>query len=157
MNTSQALAASKDLLAHIGKHLAAQAGEGKDNVTAKLDTFQAIAYDYAWIASEVYAAEPMIAYAEKNPGEIEKALAEFFVAETVAHFSEKVSYRFHEWGVDEKKLRDTIWKTEITKDVESVLNEKNYGRIAQLIHKANHGGGHRLGQEQETILQKLHE
>ena len=153
MNTSQALSASKDLLAHVGKHLAAKASDGKDVSTAKLDTFQAVAYDFAWTASEVYAAEQMVAYAQKNSGEIEKALAEFFVAETVAHFSEKVSYRFHEWGVDEKKLRDTIWKTEVTKDVESVLNEANYARIAKLIHDANHGGAYGLDEQHEMFRQ----
>src|SRR5262245_48401062 len=153
MNTKQALEAGRSLMNHVGRHLAQRALDGKDISTAKLDTFQTIAYDFAWIASEIYAAEQIVAYAEKNSGDLEKALAEFFTAEMITHFSDKVSYRFHEWGVDEKKLRETIWKTEITKDVESVLNEANYAKIAALIHKNNHGGAYGLDEQHEMFRQ----
>lgn len=134
MNTQQSLTAAKTLFQQVGKFLAQRASEGKDISTAKLDTFQNVAYDLAWIASEVYAAEELIAYAERNSGEVEKALAEIFTAEMVSNFSQKVSYRFHDFGVDEKILLETIWKPEITKDVESVLNSANYSRVAKLVH-----------------------
>jgi hypothetical protein len=98
MNTKQALEAVRALLKQVGKNLAQRASDGKEISTAKLDTFQNTAYDLAWIASEVYAAGEMVGYAERISGELEKALAEFFLAETVTHFSEKISYRFHEWG-----------------------------------------------------------
>jgi (2S)-methylsuccinyl-CoA dehydrogenase len=153
MNTQQALEVSKTLLTHIGHHLAQRASEGKDISTTKLDTFQNAAYDFAWISSEVYAAEQLIAYAEKNPGELEKALAEFFTAEMVSHFSEKVSFRFHEWGVTEPKLRETLWKTEITKDVEKIFTEENYSRIANLIHQSNSGGAYGLDEQHEMFRQ----
>jgi (2S)-methylsuccinyl-CoA dehydrogenase len=151
MNTNQALGAAKTLLNHVGKFLAQKASDGKDIATAKLDTFQTTAYDLAWIASELYAAEQIVAYAQKNSGDLEKALAEFFTAETIAHFSEKVSYRFHEWGVDEPKLRETIWKIEITKDVEKILSAENVARIAQLIRQKNNGGTYGLDEQHEMF------
>src|SRR5262249_13302024 len=125
-----------------GRHLAQRAKDDKDPKdvsTAKLDVFQTAAYDLAWMASEVYAAEQLVAYAEKNAGEVEKSLAELFMAETVADISQKLSYRFHEFGVDEPKLRETVWNVELTKEVEKVLTAENYARIAKLV--AEKGGG----------------
>jgi (2S)-methylsuccinyl-CoA dehydrogenase len=141
MNTQAALSSAKSLFQHIGTHLAKKASEGKEISTAKLDTFQTTAYDLAWIASEVYAAEQILAYAEKNSGELEKALAEYFTAEMVGHFSEKVSFHFHEWGVDQPKLIETIWKTELTKEVEKVLS----------IKKTNGGGTYGLDEQHEMF------
>lgn len=150
MNTSNALSAAKSLLQQCGRFLAQKASDGKDISTAKLDTFQGTAYDLAWVASEVYAAEQICAYAEKH-GELEKALAEFFTAEMVANFSQKVSFHFHEWGVDQDKLLETIWKPELTKEVEKVLAAENVGRIAQLIKKANHGGSYGLDENHQMF------
>ncbi len=139
MNTRKSLEAAQSLLKHVGKHLAQRASDGKDISTAKLDTFQNVAYDLAWIASEVYAAEELIAYAERNTGEVEKALAELFTAEMVSNFSQKVSYRFHEFGVDQNILLETIWKPELTKDVETALSSENYSRVAKLVHDKGAG------------------
>lgn len=144
MNTSVALSAAKTLLQHVGRHLAQKASDGKEISVAKLDTFQSTAYDLAWIASEVYAAEQIVAYAEKNSGDLEKSLAEYFTAEMVAGFSQKLSFHFHEWGVDQPKLLETIWKAELTKDVEKTLATENVARIAQLIAESNHGGSYGL-------------
>jgi len=151
MDTQNALSAAKTLLQHVGRHLAQKASDGKDISTAKLDTFQTTAYDLAWIASEIYAAEQIVAYAAKNSGELEKGLAEFFTAEVITHFSEKVSYHFHEWGVDQNKLVETIWKAELTKDVEKTLAADNVGRIAQLIKQKNHGGTYGLDEQHEMF------
>ncbi len=151
MDANQALSAAKTLLQHIGKHLAQKASDGKDISTTKLDTFQTTAYDLAWMASEIYAAEQMVAYAQRNSGDLEKSLAEFFVAEMISHFSEKVSYRFHEWGVDEPKLRDTIWKVELTKDVEKTLAIENVSRIAQLIKQKGSGGVYGLDEQHQMF------
>ncbi len=151
MNTKQALEAAKILLTHVSRHLAQRASDGKEISTAKLDTFQTTAYDLAWIASEVYAAEQVIAYAEKNSGDLEKALAEYFTAEMITHFSEKVSFRFHDWGVEESKLLETIWKKEITQDVEKVLVAENIQRIANLIHQKNSGGTYGLDEQHEMF------
>lgn len=139
MNTQQSLEAAKTLLNHVGKFLAQKASDGKDISSAKLDTFQNVAYDLAWIASEVYAAGELIAYAEKNGGEVEKALAELFTAEMVSNFSNKVSYRFHDFGVDQNILHETIWKPEITKDVETALSSQNYSRVAKWVHDKGAG------------------
>lgn len=139
MNTQQSLTAAKTLLQHVGKFLAQRASDGKDISTTKLDTFQNVAYDFAWIASEVYAAEELIAYAERNAGEVEKALAELFTAEMVSNFSNKVSYRFHDFGVDNDILHATIWKPEVTKDVETALSSQNYSRVAKLVHDKGAG------------------
>ncbi len=139
MNTKQSLEAAQTLLKHVGKHLAQKASDGKEISTAKLDTFQNVAYDLAWIASEVYAAGELIAYAEKNPGEVEKALAELFTAEMLSNFSNKVSYRFHDFGVDNDILHATIWKPEVTKDVETALSSQNYSRVAKLVHDKGAG------------------
>ena len=139
MNTKQSLEAAQTLLKHVGKHLAQKASDGKEISTAKLDTFQNVAYDLAWIASEVYAAGELIAYAEKNPGEVEKALAELFTAEMLSNFSNKVSHRFHDFGVDNDILHATIWKPEVTKDVETALSSQNYSRVAKLVHDKGAG------------------
>jgi (2S)-methylsuccinyl-CoA dehydrogenase len=158
MNTQAALSAAKTLFEHVGGHLARKALDlsagkagGKEISTAKLDTFQTTAYDLAWIASEVYAAERILAYAAKHSGELETALAEFFTAEMISHFSEKVSFHFHEWGVDQPKLVETIWKAELTKDIEKVLAHENVARIAQLIKKANGGGTYGLDEQHEMF------
>ncbi|KAB2842881.1 acyl-CoA dehydrogenase, partial [bacterium] len=138
------------LLAQCGRFLAQKASDGKDISTAKLDAFQGTAYDLAWVASEVYAAEQICAYAGKH-GELEKALAEYFTAEMVANFSQKVSFHFHEWGVDQPKLVETIWKPELTKDVERVLAADNVARIAQLIKQANGGGSYGLDENHQMF------
>ncbi len=151
MDTTAALSAAKTLFGHVGRHLAQKAVEGKEISSAKLDAFQTTAYDLAWIASELYAAEQILGYAQKNNGELEKGLAEFFLAEVIAHFSEKISYRFHEWGVDEPKLRETIWRVEITKDVEKVLGTENVSRIAKLLKQKNHGGAYGLEEQHEMF------
>src|SRR5262245_43522192 len=117
MDLRKTLEAAKKIVEQAGRHLAQRAKDDKDPKdvsTAKLDVFQTAAYDLAWMASEVYAAEQLVAYAEKNAGEVEKSLAELFMAETVADISQKLSYRFHEFGVDEPKLRETVWNVELT-------------------------------------------
>ncbi len=151
MDTSQALLAAKTLFNHVGRFLAQKSIEGKEISTAKIDAHQVTAYDLAWIASEIYAAEQIIAYAKNNSGELEKSLAEFFTAEMIAHFSEKVSYRFHDWGVTEPKLRETIWNIELTKEIEKVLATENVGRIAQLLKQKNSGGGYGLDEQHEMF------
>ncbi len=138
-NASQLIDSAKNLRDHIGKALAARASDGKDISTAKLDLFQQVAYDFAWIASEIYAAEQVQAYAAKNPGDVEQGLADIFTAEMIRNFSDKISYRFHEWGVDEPKLRETIWNPELTKIVEKILAGDNYARLAKLV--SDKGGG----------------
>lgn len=153
MDTKQVLSAAKTLMNHVGRHLAQRAAEGKEISTSKLDTFQITASDFAWVASEIYAAEQMIAYAEKNSGELEKALMQFFVAEVIPHFSEKVSYRFHDWGVDESILRETIWKGEVTKEVEKILANENVSHIAKLIAQQGHGGSYGLDEQHEMFRQ----
>ncbi len=153
MNARQTLESAKNLLSHIGRHLAQRASEDKNISTTKLDAFQTVAYDFAWIASEIYASEQIIAYAEKNSGELEKALADFFTAEMITHFSDKVSYRFHEWGVDQTKLVETIWKASLTKDVEAVLTSGNILKIAHLIQQSGHGGAYGLDEQHEMFRQ----
>lgn len=151
MNTAKAIESAKSLLAHIGRHLAAK-GKGEKGISSsKLDAFQTTAYDYAWIASEVYAAEQMEAYTQKNSGELEKALAEYFIAEMISDFSAKVSFRFHEWGVDMDQLRETIWEVELTKDMEAVTAIDNISRIAKLIKDRNGGGTYGLDEQHEMF------
>lgn len=151
MNTQSALQSAKNLLEHIGKSMAAACEADGRISTAKLDERQTTAYDYAWIASEVYAAEQVCAYAKKNSGKLEIALAEFFTAEMVSNFSAKISYRFHEWGVDEAKLRETLWQPELTKEVEKALAIQNIERIADLIKQSNSGGTYGLDEQHQMF------
>lgn len=155
VNLNKTLEAAKKIVEQAGRHLAQRAKDDKDPkeiATAKLDVFQTAAYDLAWMSSEVYAAEQLIAYSEKNTGEVEKALAEIFTAETVTGISQKLSYRFHEFGVDEPKLRETIWNIELTKDVEKVLTSENYARVGKLI--AEKGGGTYALDEQHAMFRE---
>ncbi len=155
-NTSKALETAKKLFEHVSRYLAQKAKDEKspkEISTAKLDTFQTIAYDLAWMASEIYAAEQVLAYAQKNSGELERALANYFVAEMVSHLSEKISFRFHEWGVEEKFLLETIWNPEVTKEVEKILSTENYTKIAKLLHEKNHGGTYGLNEQHEMFRQ----
>jgi (2S)-methylsuccinyl-CoA dehydrogenase len=147
------LEAAKKTLEQIGRHLAQKAAEGKEISTPKLDTFQTAAYDLAWIASEVYASEQLLAYAQKNSGDLEKGLAELFLAETISHISDKVSFHFQEWGINEPQLRETIWKPELTKKVEETLKGENYSRIAKLIHSKGNGGAYGLDEQHEMFRQ----
>ncbi len=86
------LTAAKALLEGIGRHLASKAADGKEIASAKLDTFQTAAYDYAWKTSELYAAEALTAYAEKQ-GPLEKDLAQLFTAEVTENRSGEEFYR----------------------------------------------------------------
>ena len=130
MNVTQGLNAAKTLLQELTKSIAKQVSDGpegkKDVSTAKLDERQTIAYDLAWLSSEVYAAEQVMAYAEKTNGELEKALAEFFTAEVISHFSEKLSYRLQDCGLSHDLLMKGIWNPEIAKAVEEILQESSY-------------------------------
>jgi (2S)-methylsuccinyl-CoA dehydrogenase len=151
METAKAIDSAKKLLDHIGKFLATKAKDEKGISTSKLDAFQTTAYDFAWIASELYAAEQMQAYAAKLGGDLEKSLAEFFVAEMIGNFSTKVSFRFHEWGVDMDVLRATIWEPALTQAVEKVNTIENITRIARLIKENNNGGRYGLDENHEMF------
>lgn len=151
MDTTKAIGAAKKLLEHVGKTLAEKTKGEKGISNTKLDLIQTTAYDYAWIASEVYAAEQICAYAEKNPGELEQGLADFFTAEMVSNFSGKVSFRFHEFGVNNDILLQTIWEPGLTKDVEKSLSIENISRIAALIKDSNGGGTYGLDEQHEMF------
>lgn len=153
MESKKAISAAKQLLEKIGKHLAGRVGKEGRVSGSKVDAIQTTIYDYAWIASEVYSAEQIDAYAQKHSGELERGLAEFFVAEMVSNFSAKVSFRFHEFGVDEPALRDTIWDVDLTKAVEKVLGVENIARLAQLIKDSNGGGTYGLSEQHEMFRQ----
>lgn len=137
MNTQKLISTAKTVVTHISKHLAAKASDGKDISTAKLDTFQTLAYDLAWISSEVYAAGESVAFAEQNGGELEKALAEYFTAEMISNFSQKLAYRWNEFGAGPDLMMSTLWSQEIVSEVEKVLATENVVRIAGLIQKSN--------------------
>ncbi|MBI1910095.1 MAG: acyl-CoA/acyl-ACP dehydrogenase [Deltaproteobacteria bacterium] len=149
----QGLDAAQKILAIAGRHLAqheplgeAPLGEAPSQTTA---------YDYAWLSAEAYAAEQLVAYSEKIPhgGDLETALAQLFTAELVSHLSEKVSYHFQAWGLDEKQLRETIWEPPLTKKVEEILSPGNYSRIACLIHEKGNGGTYGLNSQHEMFRQ----
>jgi (2S)-methylsuccinyl-CoA dehydrogenase len=151
MDTTHAIDSAKKLQAHIGKFLAAKAKDEKGISAAKLDAFQTTAYDFAWIAAEVYSAEQIQAYAQKNSGELEKSLAEFFIAEMIGNFSAKLSFRFHEWGVDMEVLRQTIWEAALTQSIEKINAIENITRIARLIKENNSGGRYGLDENHEMF------
>ena len=56
-------------------------------------------------------------------------------------------------GVDEHHLRETIWKPEVTKEVEGVLKPENVAKIAQLLHQGGHGGAYGLDEQHEMFRQ----
>ena len=153
MDNKQAIDSAKKLLEQIGKFLAEKVSQDGRISGSKVDAIQTTVYDYAWAASEVYAAEQVVAYAEKNNGELEKGLAEFFTAEMISNFSAKVSFRFHEFGVSMEDLRGSIWEPELTKAVEKVLGVENITRIAKLIQESNSGGTYGLDEQHEMFRQ----
>ncbi|MDX1386476.1 MAG: acyl-CoA dehydrogenase family protein, partial [bacterium] len=59
--------------------------------------------------------------------------------------------RFHEFGVDNEILRQTIWEPELTKDVEKSLAIENITRIAALIKESNGGGSYGLDEQHEMF------
>ncbi len=153
MDTKQAINAAEKLHEHISKFIAGKVGDKGRVSGSKIDAMQTTAYDYTWVASEVYAAEQIVAYAEKNSGELEKALAEFFTAEMISNFSSKISFRFHEFGISMENLRETIWDPELTKSVETALNIENITRIAKLIQESSGGGTYGLDEQHEMFRQ----
>src|SRR3990167_4468898 len=95
MNLTTTLGAAKKILDTIGRQLAQRAKDDKDGKEIsipKLDTFQIAAYDFAWKASELYAAEALAAYAEKQ-GPLEKNLAQLFTAEVTGNRMDEEFYR----------------------------------------------------------------
>ncbi|QQR79395.1 MAG: acyl-CoA/acyl-ACP dehydrogenase [Deltaproteobacteria bacterium] len=159
MKIKNALETTKTLVNHIGRHLAQKSKDEKNEKEIslkKMDEFQTIAYDFAWIYSEVYASEQILAYAEKNSQDsntIEALLAEIFTAETISHVSEKIGYRAAEWGATPDILMQTIWNPEVTAAVGSVLTTENYNKAAKLIADKNHGGTYGLGEQHEMFRQ----
>ncbi len=140
--SKQWISAAKQILAVAGKHLAQK---------GSIDSFQTTAYDFAWMSSEVYASEQLIAYAERNSGELEATLAQFFAAETITSLSNKLGFHFAAYGINEKQLLETIWKPEVTQQVEQLLASENISRIAKLIQSSNGGGTYGLDQNHEMF------
>lgn len=145
-DSHQGLTAVQKIISITGHHLAQHEPLGEA-------PSQIIVYDYAWIAAELYAAEQLATYAQKNSGSLETALAGLFTAELIGHLSEKVSYHFQAWGLDEKQLRETIWEPSLTKKIEEILSPKNYSRIAKLIHEKGNGGTYGLNSQHEMFRQ----
>ncbi len=149
----KALAAAKAIRDHAGRHLAQKARDDKkpkEISTAKLDGFQQVAYDFAWIASELYAAEQLLVYADQNPGDVETALTGIFCAEAIRSVHEKFAYRSTEWGLDEKILRETLWKQEIVGCLSDFLAGENYTQAAKLISEKG-GGTFGLGEQHQMF------
>lgn len=147
----QAINAAEQLLTAIGKSLAAQCTEGAEISNKKLDENQPAAYDYAWMASELYAAKAMLRYAERFPQPLETGLAFFFIAETINSLSNKIGFRCGEFGVKHDLLDKTIWQPTVLDFVAKTLHPNHYTQVARLIHEKNSGGTYGLDEQHEMF------
>lgn len=159
MKIKNALEAAKTLVDHIGHHLAQKSQDEKNTKEIslkKMDELQTIAYDFAWMYSEVYASEQILTYAEKNSAHsdsLEKRLAEIFTAETICNISDKVTRHFDELGVTHEILSKTIWNPEVAAVTGKALHTNNYNETAKLIADKNDGGTYGLGEQHEMFRQ----
>ncbi|MBI4197209.1 MAG: acyl-CoA/acyl-ACP dehydrogenase [Deltaproteobacteria bacterium] len=129
------LQTAEGVLQKSGQYLASQAKEGPEISSQKIDQFQTIAYDYAWLASTLFVAKALSTYAEKKSG-FEKQLASLFLAETISEFSNKIGPHPNEFGLSLKLLSETLWQEEIGIFLSSQLNQKSYAQIAQTFRES---------------------
>ncbi|MBI4374230.1 MAG: acyl-CoA dehydrogenase family protein [Deltaproteobacteria bacterium] len=107
----QAVEEAKRHLDRIGQALVRKTTVGGKISGDKIDENQLEAYQFAWLSSELYAAESILTYAASR-GALEKGLASLFVEETVADLSGK------------RILKPSA----------------NYSQLARLIRDQGHGG-----------------
>ena len=93
-----ALDAASRLVDTAVSHLAGlTTGDGGPSV-AKLDQHQVFAYDLAHVASAVAGCRSMLRYAEH--GDLESALAQFYIGDAIADLVARLVGRERAWGVD---------------------------------------------------------
>lgn len=147
----QVLAGAEQLLKFMGVSLAKKCTEGTEISTKKLDENQLAAYDFAWMASEIYAAQAMRDYARKYPEPLESGLAHYFIAETVSNLLGKVWMRAAEFGVSQAQIQASIGSKEILNFVASQLSPSHYTQVASWIHDKGHGGTYGLDEQHEMF------
>ncbi len=84
------------------RHLARTTSDGERISVAKLDEHQAFAYDLAHAASALEGARSILAYGEE--GDLEAALACYYVADAIWDLGSRILSRETEWGVSLREL-----------------------------------------------------
>lgn len=124
--------------------------DGKISVE-KLDQHQVMAWDAAWVQSLIVAGQQMVEYADRIGGDLEKNLAEFFVADILYDATQKPVAHLGRAGLSTKNLMGTVWNEEIMKEIPQVLDPAYCEKLANQIHDKGNGGQYGLTEEQTMI------
>ncbi|MBI2335660.1 MAG: acyl-CoA/acyl-ACP dehydrogenase [Deltaproteobacteria bacterium] len=117
-------------------YLARECEEKGEVSVPKLDRHQVLAYDVAWVKSELVAASQIVEWAE-NKGELEKGLASIFVGEALVDANSKLTPKAKQIGMGH------FFSPEIDLSV--------YEKVTQLIHDTQSFGNYGLTEDQQMI------
>lgn len=133
--------------------------EGEISVS-KMDASQLVAYDVAFIWSEVSAAEELLRYASerggKEPGlNLEELLACIFTAETLQDVRTKILMRPEEFCADEKGLQALFSGERVSSFLKNALSTECYARTADEIHERGNAGDYGLSEDHNQMRQSF--
>lgn len=137
-----ALNTCKTILASITNHLASVCGKNE----TEADKLQLTLYDFAFMASQVQAAEQLREYAG-SAGELEKALFCLFAGEVVQDMRMRISARPEEFGMKGSEVE--------TNGMQQTISASMYEHIAEQIKQQGHGGSYGLSEEHEMMRQSF--
>ena len=149
MKPNVGLDAAKQLLATASATLARAAAKDGAVSNDLLDEHQVAAYDLAVSQAELTAAEEALAFA--GGGELEKKLAELFLAEALVAIRGRIAARAGEVGVTPKLLATTLDAPEVAAFVERALSPASIDAIAAAIEEKDPARG--LSDEQRAYAE----
>lgn len=138
MQAKEAILATEELIDKALASLAERVREGKAVSVEKLDQHQAAAYDLAWICAQLQAGRCALEFAQKNPGDLESNLADFFIADALSAISTTIIYRLGEFGITREDLERSLMSESACSWIETKLSPPNIGLVASLLR---HQGG----------------
>lgn len=117
----------------------------------KIDERQLAAYDLAYIAAEIRAAEALLRFSESQDDSLTSKLASFFTADVVKDITARLAGRAEECGLKPQDLAQTISSGQVADFLSSVSDPAFYHETAELLAKKLPPYG--LSSEHEEIRQ----
>ncbi|HEX2172397.1 MAG TPA: acyl-CoA dehydrogenase family protein [Dehalococcoidia bacterium] len=138
--------AARELIDLIGSRLARGAERGGRVSIEALDERQIAVYDYAYLATELAAAEEFLRYLDRVGGStggqvgIEVDLAVTFIADMAHDVRTRVSQRPTDFEVDDEDVRRLLDTPEVRAFIAEASRGDRYGRIVRTINETQNFG-----------------
>lgn len=146
----------------VTKLIAQKFSSGGEVSAAKMDASQLVAYDVAFLWSQVLAAEQILNHAaerEKLKGgdelSLEGLLACIFTAESAQDVRSKIMMRPEEFCADEKSLREIFTKENAASFLQSALSTECYEAAAEKIRERGNAGDYGLSEDHNQMRQSF--